>query len=139
MGGLPVKQMESTIDFPVGYGKQDYVVGRPIFPDELKAMPYAKRRKFVIKAINHLGSPNSKEVPSKPDPDFQEKVKTWEAKKNVSEVKAVMFKVLEQLPFSPSDTTRALINAVTGEAIKTEDNNGQWLKQFADWLFSKPS
>jgi 3-hydroxymyristoyl/3-hydroxydecanoyl-(acyl carrier protein) dehydratase/1-acyl-sn-glycerol-3-phosphate acyltransferase len=38
---------------------QDHVVGRPILPDALAALPYADRRKAVADAIDALGVPES--------------------------------------------------------------------------------
>ena len=94
-GGLPVEKLDNTLDFPVGYGKQDYYIGTPILPETLKALNYADRRKMVITAINNLGGTNEQETPNKPSPDFIKAVKSWIKQTNTSEVKAVLFKALD--------------------------------------------
>jgi PfaB family protein len=137
-GGLPVKKLENTLDFPVGYAKQDYYIGTPILPETLKALNYADRRKMVINAINRLGGPNKQETPGEPAPQFIKAVESWKNQTGTTEVKAVLFKALDMLTEIPEKKTHAtLLKRGHGETIKFEDNdNGRWLKKLADWLFS---
>jgi hypothetical protein len=136
VGGLPVKEMETTLDFPVGYGKQDYYVGRPILPEELAALPYAERRKSVIKAINSLGPPNKEEVPNPPNPAFAEKVNSWINETGATEVKTVFFKAIETLTHTTTEETQELIQAARDkQKFFGLDPRGQWLSQMAGWLF----
>ncbi len=137
-GGLPVKKLENTLDFPVGYAKQDYYIGTPIMPETLKALNYADRRKMVIKAINRLGGPNKQETPGKPAPQFIKAVESWKQQTGATEVKAVLFKALDLLTEIPEKKTHAtLLKRGHGETIKFENNDkGRWLKKLADWLFS---
>ena len=44
VGGLPVARLANKIEFPVGMGKQDFVIGTPIVPEEVSALPYRDRK-----------------------------------------------------------------------------------------------
>src|SRR5690606_15560954 len=66
-GGLPAAPLEGFLDFPVGYGKQDYVLGRPITFDTLAALPLPKRREMVLERINALPPTAEHENPNLPD------------------------------------------------------------------------
>ncbi|MFZ2630341.1 MAG: beta-ketoacyl synthase N-terminal-like domain-containing protein [Desulfosalsimonadaceae bacterium] len=136
-GGLPVEKLEKTLDFPVGYGKQDYYIGTPILPETLKALNYADRRKMVINAINNLGGTNAQEIPAKPAPNFIKAVESWRTQTGTTEVKAVLFKALEMLTGIPEkETHEMLLKRGHGDILKFKDNDkGRWLEKLADWLF----
>ena len=74
IGGLPVDPAPAKLDFPIGYGQQDYLIGRPIPPAELMELPLLERKERVIQAINELGPPNSVEEPAPPDDNFATRV-----------------------------------------------------------------
>jgi hypothetical protein len=137
-GGLPVEKLENTLDFPVGYGKQDYYIGTPILPETLKALNYADRRKMVINAINNLGGTNEQETQNTPDPDFIEAVNSWRKKTGTTEVKAVIFKALDMLTELPEEKThKTLLKRGHGETIEfKDDDKDRWLKKLADWLLA---
>ncbi|MDY6935445.1 MAG: beta-ketoacyl synthase N-terminal-like domain-containing protein [Spirochaetota bacterium] len=135
IGGLPVEEMGIPLDFPVGYCKQDYYIGSPIFPEELNAMPYAERRKYVIKSINNLGHPNKTEKPNPPNTRFKKEVEAWMAKTGSTEIKAVLFKVLEGLTDTTDKETQALINAIReGKLLIKNNEKGKWISDLAQWL-----
>jgi len=136
-GGLPVEKLEKTLDFPVGYGKQDYYIGTPILPETLKKLNYADRRKLVINAINHLGGANAQETPGKPAPDFINAVASYRKQTGASEVKAVLFKALDMLTEIPEkEAHEMLLRRGHGEKIQFQDNDkGRWMKRLTDWLF----
>jgi len=140
VGGLPVKEMKNTLDFPTGYGKQDYYVGRPILPDELEALPYAERRRYVIRAINDLGLPNEVETPNPPDQAFMEQVKSLMGQTGIKEIKAVLLTAIENLmqTHAIDEQTHALIQAVHEGRIKVADDaKGRWLSQMAHWILEE--
>jgi 3-oxoacyl-(acyl-carrier-protein) synthase/3-hydroxymyristoyl/3-hydroxydecanoyl-(acyl carrier protein) dehydratase len=140
VGGLPIAQLEVTLDFPVGYCKQDYYVGRPIMPDELRALNYAQRRKLVVAAINNLGPSNQEEVPGVPNLAFGKAVKDWVNKTGATEFKAVLFKVIDALTSTSAEETRDLIMAACGDRTGLGyDAKGRWLSEMADWLFTPTS
>lgn len=135
-GGLPTVEMKATNDFPFGYSKQEYHVGRPIPYEKLDAMPYAQRRQYVIDAINQLGPSHETEVPNAPDPAFEKNVKKWMKTKNVSEVQAVIFKALENIPGELDDASVRLIEKGKKSKIRfSNDAKGKWLKKMAGYLF----
>jgi hypothetical protein len=137
-GGLPFENLEATLDFPVGYTKQDYYIGTPILPETLRTLNYADRRKMVINAINNLGGSNAQEIPGKPDPLFMKSVASWRKKTGATEVKAVIFKALELLTELPEEKThKTLLKRGHGETIEfKDDDKDRWLKKLADWLLA---
>ena len=133
--GLPADRLNSALDFPVGYGKQDYYVGRPVFPEDLRLSSYAERRKTVMNAINQLGPSNEDEEPDKPNTLFAEKVAMWRARTGVSEVKAVLFRAMEGLGSDVCPETRELIRVVHERREKFgDDPMDRWLSGMAAWL-----
>ncbi len=139
-GGLPVEPMKTTLDFPVGYGLQDYYMGRPILPSELRTLPYAERRNYIIDAINRLGPVNSEEIPNPPNPTFGNQVKTWMARTGATETQAVMLKTVEALEGTATPQTRALIQAAHGDGDRcglADDGRDRWLLQMSGLLFGQ--
>jgi 3-hydroxymyristoyl/3-hydroxydecanoyl-(acyl carrier protein) dehydratase len=135
-GGLPVNEMKKMIDFPIGYGKQDYYVGRPISPEALEALPYAKRRKHVIDAINNLGPSYKEEIPHLPDTAFEKRVKKRIKNKTVSEVQAVIIEALETATGDKDIDARSLIEKDRDSKMRfTDDEKGRWLSKMARFLF----
>jgi len=63
IGGLPTQPLQQTIPFPIGYGQQDYVCGKPIFPDALAKQPLSERIATVVAALNAIAPANAVEVP----------------------------------------------------------------------------
>ncbi|MGE0786311.1 MAG: 1-acyl-sn-glycerol-3-phosphate acyltransferase [Sandaracinaceae bacterium] len=73
-GGLPLAPVADKLEFPVGYGAQDYWLGSPIRAAELQRLPYKQRIERVIDAINSLGPTPEDETPHPPDPAFGARV-----------------------------------------------------------------
>jgi hypothetical protein len=69
-GGLPVDPAPEKLDLPAGFGKQDYWIGKPIFPDEIRGLPLIEAKSLVLGAINAMGVPNELETPHPPDAAF---------------------------------------------------------------------
>ncbi|GAB3029377.1 beta-ketoacyl synthase N-terminal-like domain-containing protein [Mycobacterium bourgelatii] len=67
-GGLPEQPVGHKLEVPYRHAAQDYIFGRPILPDELRALPYAHRRSRVLEAINDLApfsdAPNEPNYPA---------------------------------------------------------------------------
>jgi acyl transferase domain-containing protein/3-hydroxymyristoyl/3-hydroxydecanoyl-(acyl carrier protein) dehydratase len=134
-GGLPIDEMKETIDFPIGYGKQDYYVGCPIACEEIEAMPYAKRRKHVVDAINNLGPSNGAEMPHLPDTAFEKSVKERMRNKNVSEVQAVLFTALENSAGDKDIDALRLIEKDRNSKMQfANDEKGLWLSRMDRFL-----
>jgi len=71
-GGLPVEPLEHKLEFPWRHTTQDYWIGRPVPADLLVSHPYADRRRLILDAINHLGTPAALEIPGPPNNDLSD-------------------------------------------------------------------
>jgi acyl transferase domain-containing protein/3-hydroxymyristoyl/3-hydroxydecanoyl-(acyl carrier protein) dehydratase/1-acyl-sn-glycerol-3-phosphate acyltransferase len=135
VGGLPVDELAQRIELPLGYGRQDIWIGRPVLPEELRSLPLKERKQVVIDAINGLGPGPSREEPSAADPAFGEQVAAWQARTGTTAEKAAMLATLEALPAPRSEATRRLVEAAReGRAIAGDDPRERWLDGFARWL-----
>jgi 1-acyl-sn-glycerol-3-phosphate acyltransferase len=135
VGGLPVAPVSGEIDFPVGMGQQDFHLGRPITPDELKPLNYRERRQRVMDAINQLGPPNQVEEPLPADPAFAAAAHAWSERTGVHPGLAALFCVLEQLA-QPSPEIAALIAGARAVVLRVPDTaEGRWLADLARPLF----
>lgn len=122
-GGLPVLPLDDTEDFPVAFGKQDYLIGRPILPEELASLPYAERREFLLEAINGLATAD--EEPLLGDSAFGERQAMWQQRCG-DEAKAVMLTLLDDL-----GELDALLATAKGEPES-------WSAEFVGWLVGGP-
>lgn len=121
VGGLPVEELQERISFPVGFGKQDYWLGRPIYPEELARMPYKERKLAVISAINNLGPDYTAELPAPPDPAFGNMVESWTTRTSATLEDAVFYSTLATLT-DKSEETQKLCDG---------DPQSPWLKKLA--------
>ncbi|MBL8685251.1 MAG: polyketide synthase dehydratase domain-containing protein [Myxococcales bacterium] len=137
VGGLPSDPpLETRVEFPVGYGKQDYWFGRAIFPEELEALPYKDRKALVIDAINGLGPGVEREEPSPASPEFERTVRAWSERSGASlEHSAIL---AATLGYSRSEDTEALARALREGAWRPEGGaKGEWMKTWARWFFGQ--
>jgi hypothetical protein len=134
-GGLPVESLEGFIDFPVGYGSQDYLIGRSIAPDELASLRPVDRRDFVLDRINGLGGPLECEQPNSPDPAFKAEVRALIERYHMLEPTfAVILAALRRLE-DPSQEIAALLEGVDSGRLECAPTaTGQWLAGVARWL-----
>jgi hypothetical protein len=121
VGGLPVEELAERISFPVGYGKQDYWLGRPIYPEELARMPYKERKLAVIAAINGLGPDYTEELPAPPDREFERSIASWARRSGALLEDAVFYTTLATLT-DKSEETQNLCDGVP---------RSQWLAKLA--------
>jgi 1-acyl-sn-glycerol-3-phosphate acyltransferase len=135
VGGLPVEALTKRIEFPVGFGRQDYWIGRPILPEELAALPYKERKAVVISAINGLGPDLATETPARPDPVFAAAVDAWSARTRATSEDAVFLTTLTTLS-DPGSEVQALCYAVReGLLVTGSGPRAQWLARLAERLF----
>lgn len=135
LGGLPVEPLSARLEFPVGYARQDFVIGRPIEPDQLAALPSAARKELVIEAMNTLGPPLEQEQPAPPDPDFAARVEAWQDATGATQTGAVVFEILRERP-APTPAIQALLaGADRGRLELDETAESQWLRMLARQLF----
>jgi 1-acyl-sn-glycerol-3-phosphate acyltransferase len=135
VGGLPVEELERRLEFPIGFGRQDYWLGRPILPEELAALPYKDRKELVISAINGLGPDVMEETPSAPDLPFGAAVDDWIARTSATPEDAVFFTTLATLA-EPGVEVRALCEgARQGRLAVGSGPQAEWLQRLAERLF----
>jgi 1-acyl-sn-glycerol-3-phosphate acyltransferase len=135
VGGLPVEELQARLEFPVGFGRQDYWIGTPIVPERLAAMPYKDRKMTVLAAMNALGPEHSVERPSAPDPAFEQRVHAWIARTGAALEDAVMFCTLATLA-GPGEPVRRLCEAAgTGRWVADADPRDAWMAALARRFF----
>jgi acyl transferase domain-containing protein/3-hydroxymyristoyl/3-hydroxydecanoyl-(acyl carrier protein) dehydratase/1-acyl-sn-glycerol-3-phosphate acyltransferase len=134
-GGLPVEPLETRLEFPVGFGRQDYWLGRPILPEELKALPLKERKEAVLAAMNALGPPLATETPLGGDPQFGAAVEAWRARTGASLEDAVLFVTLAGAKSPGAEVRRLLEGAREGVLRVGAEPRAQWLGRLAQRLF----
>ena len=127
VGGLPVAPLKERIEFPVGMGKQDIRLGRPIQPEELSTLHLGDRKHLVIEGINSLGPSNEDEAPSPPDTELARGVRLWQQETGVSHEHATLRMVLAGL-FEPGELVQRLVAAECAEDLAGDSSpEGRWL------------
>lgn len=135
VGGIPSEPaLEKRIEFPLGYGRQDYWFGRPIWPEELEAMPYKDRKATVIAAINGLGPGVDREEPYPGDALFERTVNEWCARTGADAEHAAILSAV--LSYAKSEDTDAIADAIRKGVYRAEASpRGEWMKTWARWFF----
>jgi hypothetical protein len=98
VGGLPIETAPARLDFPIGFGKQTYMLGDPISPEVLAKLPLVDRKELVLSAINQLGPRFEEETPAVPNPQFAARVAERANSQGISETEAVLLECAE-LPY----------------------------------------
>ncbi|HEY1909747.1 MAG TPA: hypothetical protein VGG73_02390, partial [Vicinamibacterales bacterium] len=130
-GGLPAAPVPARLDFPFEYGRQDYVVGRPIEAATLKALPYAQRRELVMQAINALATGDE---PLHAGDAFLAGQVARLAPRGVTSVQAVMLATLAGASPASAETQQVLKRIEGGRAGWSDDDRGRWLETLCRWL-----
>lgn len=133
-GGLPV-EAGVKMEYPVGFGTQDYHVGRPISPRTLQCMLYPDRRRCVLAAINALGPGHENQAPHAPDPRFAGRVDTWVGRTGCEQEFAAILCALQEFEGPCAETQRLLRALDSGVLQLPDDAEGRWLGVLAGWLF----
>jgi acyl transferase domain-containing protein/3-hydroxymyristoyl/3-hydroxydecanoyl-(acyl carrier protein) dehydratase/1-acyl-sn-glycerol-3-phosphate acyltransferase len=94
-GGLPIEPLDYKIDFPVGYGSQDYVLGYPITPDDLARMDLKDRKQAILDGINGIVPLPEIEAPNPADSPFQAGVADRIRVHGMGEAEAVLLQCVE--------------------------------------------
>ena len=125
--GLPDYSIEQKLEFPVGYGQQDYIFGRALTPQLLAQTPYAKRRALVLDAINGLGTAYLGQT-CEPNDSLGALVHAHQTR-GMTEVNAVILAVLKSID-APRQTTRRSLDALQGLGSDTQDEMQGWLEEW---------
>lgn len=134
VGGLPIDPLETRLEFPIGYTHQDYYLGKAIYPETLKSLHNVERKALILERLNQLGGTLADSYPNTPNIDFEREVKLWMKQTGVSEIRAVLYKVLEKIP-NPIDEICTLLTGIrTGSFQVSNSAEGLWLKGFGQWL-----
>ena len=133
-GGLPVRSMDRWFDFPIGYGRQDYWIGRPILPSDLATIDADARRALILGRLNRLGGAIEDEQPNPPDPDFAEAVERVRRRWGVPEARAVIATALAALPEPHPEIGRLVQAMESGRLFVSDTAEGRWLAVLGAWL-----
>ncbi|EFM09426.1 Beta-hydroxyacyl-(acyl-carrier-protein) dehydratase FabA/FabZ [Paenibacillus curdlanolyticus YK9] len=141
-GGLPAEESESRLEFPVGYGRQHYQIGRPIFPDELRALPLPARKQLILDALNGAGRKPVKDAHHQNadrtgNPELAEAISALMGQSGLPYEQAVLLASLARLG-KRSDEGSAVLNGLSAGKLRVGSGpDGQWLAKFASWLYGE--
>ncbi|HPW59774.1 MAG TPA: hypothetical protein PLK58_14090, partial [Candidatus Rifleibacterium sp.] len=137
VGGLPGQPSEERFDFPYKNGKQDYLIGTPIMPEELKKLPYGQRPRLVMERINNLGPAAGEDNPLPPNQNFIGTTRFFMEMLKLPQMQAMLFAILQTID-DPCEETAQLIKAVqAGKAGLTSPDMPPVLKNFLGHLKAK--
>jgi acyl transferase domain-containing protein/3-hydroxymyristoyl/3-hydroxydecanoyl-(acyl carrier protein) dehydratase/1-acyl-sn-glycerol-3-phosphate acyltransferase len=134
-GGLPGTDVPKRLEFPVGFGRQDYWFGRPILPEELRPRPLKERKDLVIDALNALGPAHDVEMPSAPESEFEASIVEWVERTGATAEHATLFRTLEASPDKHPAIARLIDGARQGRLELGSDAKDRWLAELARRLF----
>jgi 1-acyl-sn-glycerol-3-phosphate acyltransferase len=137
VGALPIDPLEERLEYPVGYGRQDTWIGRPILPEEIRSIPLKERKQVVIDALNALGPPLAAEQPLAPDPAFEADVRAWEARTGVQPEHAALRTAITRLPTIESEGMRRILAATTADSLNDGTAEGAWLAGLGRWFLGR--
>jgi hypothetical protein len=135
VGGLSVAPVPDEIEFPVGMGRQDIHIGRPLPADELRSLSYRDRRRRVLDAINQLGPSHEIEEPLPPDPAFASAVQSWCESTGARPCHAALFRILQELAHPSAEIAALVAGASAGTLTVAATPEGNWLAELARRLF----
>jgi hypothetical protein len=137
VGGLPAEPLATRLEFPLGMGRQDIHLGRPLLPEDLASQHYGARKERVVRAINGLGAPNAAEEPLPGDPAFAARVRSRQEARGVSHEHATLHEVLADLP-APGAQIRRLLAAPDAAALDDDGSpEGLWLSELGRRLLGR--
>jgi 1-acyl-sn-glycerol-3-phosphate acyltransferase len=137
VGGLPVEPLEKRIEYPIGMGQQDILLGRPLLPEQLAALPYKERKELVIGAINALGPSNAEEAPIGGDRELAAAAEAWVQRTGASHDHATLLETMRRLPAPGEEMRQILVGAEAGELRLADDARGAWMAELARRMFGE--
>ena len=138
VGGLPTETLEARIDFPLGCGRQDYWLGKPLLPSDLEPLRYRERREAVIAAINDLGPHHTEEQPLPGDPELESAIVARATRTGSQASFAVLYEVLKRMKQETTPEIARVMAADGDEVLRLEDTpEGRWLAEIARWIYGE--
>ncbi|PLS02326.1 lysophospholipid acyltransferase family protein [Neobacillus cucumis] len=134
IGGLPIEESDERTEFPIHFGTQDFYVGSPIFPEEIKDLEFSQQKEMILQAINHLGMLANCEKPNKPDLDFSRKVEVCMNQFGVPVEFATILKVWEMKSHPSPELLDFLERLKKSELTFGQSPMEKWLSGLADCL-----
>jgi hypothetical protein len=101
-GGLPFAGVSERQEFPVGYGGQEFVIGRPIDGADLAALRLIERRDLVLAGLAELEGFDHEPVG---EPDFAARLVETQARWQLDEVRAAFLLLKARADGWPLDAT----------------------------------
>ncbi|MWC29610.1 beta-ketoacyl synthase N-terminal-like domain-containing protein [Paenibacillus sp. MMS18-CY102] len=141
-GGLPEEEADSRLEFPAGYGKQHYQIGKPITPDELRSLPLAARKQLILDALNGTGRKPVKDMHHQNaggtgNPQLAEAIDILVVQSGLPYEQAVLLASLARLEGCSDEGAALLQGLSTGKLRVGSGPAGQWLAKFASWLYGQ--
>ena len=134
-GGLPRNPLAERTEFPVELGKQEYWLGAPLMPEDLRAMPYKERTEFVLAAINGLGVDHWVERPGEANAVLAADVSDWQKRSGASQPNAAVLCALRQMT-QPGEAIARLIEGSRDGVLRIGSSAEEaWLGELARRLY----
>ncbi|MBP1991652.1 beta-ketoacyl synthase N-terminal-like domain-containing protein [Paenibacillus eucommiae] len=133
-GGLSSEPAAQRLEFPLGMGSQDYVLGTPVLPEQLQHLSLVDRKNYILAAINVTGVPAEQEVPHAGNVSFQDAAREWSQKKQISNEHAVLMQALSELP-GRSEETELILAGIEQVQAGRHGVHGDWLTSMANSLY----
>lgn len=133
-GGLPIEPLETRLEFPIGYTRQNYHLGKIIYPETLKQLSNLERKDLILDRLNQLAETTTKSSPQVPDHQFEQVVHQWMKQKGISEVQAVLYQVLETAAVQDIQIRTLLQGIQEGHLEMRDTPENRWLGQLGLWL-----
>lgn len=136
-GGLAAGATEFRLNYPLGFGTQDILVGKPIEPEVLRQMSSSVRRQYILQQLNGLTL--KPERPNPPNLAFEGQIDKWRKWTAIAEEKLALIAALAHLD-SPSQETVALLSAIQGhESLNGQTAQAAWLRKTAEFFWATPT
>ena len=137
-GGLPLNGVAQRLEFPVGYGQQQFVVGPRIRSSELQGLSAVQQRARVLEALNPMLTDAQLDQPGTADPAFTDDVAQWVAQHGVDPVQAVLWQSLNQSALPLSKQAKRLITLAKASGKRTtKQPDDPWLRAVSETVFGR--
>lgn len=134
VGGVPVEPMDDFRDFPIGFARQDFHLGRVIRPEALRRLTGEARRRLILDRINGLGPEVGLETPNPPDPVFYRRVGEFMTATGTTQAKAVLLTCLAEHANACERTGKLVAAMESGRLDLPDTAEDRWFAALCRWL-----